>query len=50
MKPHGSLQVFKMWCNEHAYPILRCFVNPKGLNYGDLPVSVVPELTCSLMV
>jgi hypothetical protein len=34
-----------MWCGIRTDPVLKCFVNPEGLSYGDLLVSVVPELT-----
>jgi hypothetical protein len=50
MKPHGSIRVVRMWCGEHTYPILRCFVNPKGLNYGGLLVGMVLELVSWLTV
>jgi hypothetical protein len=33
-----------LWCGIHTDHVLRCFVNPKGLNYGDLLEGVVPEL------
>jgi hypothetical protein len=39
-----------MWCSEHTNPILRCFVNPKGLNYEDLLVDVVHEFVRWLMI
>jgi hypothetical protein len=45
MKPHGSIRVIRMWCDERTDTVLRCFVNPDGLNCGDLLVNVVPELT-----
>jgi hypothetical protein len=39
-----------MLCRIHTDIILRCFVNPEGLSYGDLLVGVVPELVSWLMV
>jgi hypothetical protein len=45
MKSHGSIRVVKMWCRIHTDPILRCFMDPEGLTYGDLLVGIVPELT-----
>jgi hypothetical protein len=45
MIPHGSIRVVRMWCDIHTDPILRCFDNPEELSYGDLLVSVVPELS-----
>jgi hypothetical protein len=45
MKPHSSIQVVRMWhrvCTDH---VLRCFDNPEGLNYGNLLVGVVHELS-----
>jgi hypothetical protein len=44
MKSHCSIRVVKMWYGIHTDPVLRCFVDPKGLNYGDLLVGMVPEL------
>jgi hypothetical protein len=44
MKPHGSVQIVRMWCGIRTDSILRCFDNPNGLNYGDLLVGIVPEL------
>jgi hypothetical protein len=41
MKSHGSIWVVRMWCGIHTDPFLRCFVDPEGLNCGDLLVSVV---------
>jgi hypothetical protein len=43
MKPHGAIRVVKNWCGMSVDPILRCFDNPEGLNYGDLLVVIVPE-------
>jgi hypothetical protein len=34
----------ELWCGIHNDPVLRCFVNPEGLNYEDLLEGVVPEL------
>jgi hypothetical protein len=45
MKPHGSVRVVRMWSDEHIDPILRCFINQEGLNYGDLLVGMVHEFT-----
>jgi hypothetical protein len=50
MKSHCSVWVVRMWCGIQTDPILRCFVNPEGLSYGDLLVGVVPELTNWLTV
>jgi hypothetical protein len=50
MKPHSFVQVVRMWCSERTDPILRCFINPKGLSYRDLLVGMVPELTSWLTV
>jgi hypothetical protein len=38
----------ELWCGIHNDPVLRCFVNPEGLNYEDLLEGVVPELANSL--
>jgi hypothetical protein len=43
MEPHGSIRVVRKWCGKRTNAILRCFNNLKGLNYGDLPVGIVPE-------
>jgi hypothetical protein len=45
MKSHDSIRVVRMGCGIHTNPVLRCFINPEGLSYGDLLVSVVPEIT-----
>jgi hypothetical protein len=50
MKSHSSIWVIRIWCGIHTDPILRCFVDPEGLNYGDLLVGVVPELMSWLTV
>jgi hypothetical protein len=50
MKSHGSIQVVRMWCRIRTDPILRCFVDPEGPNYGDLLVGMVSELASWLMV
>jgi hypothetical protein len=50
MKSHCSIRVVKMWCGIHTDPVLRCFVDPKGLNYGDMLVGMVPELVSWLTV
>jgi hypothetical protein len=43
MKPHGSIQVIRKWCDVCTDPVLRCFDNSEALNYGDLLVGVVPK-------
>jgi hypothetical protein len=40
MKPHGSVQVVRVWCGIRTNPVLRCFDNPEGLNYGNLLLGV----------
>jgi hypothetical protein len=50
MKPHGSLRVVRMWCKIRTDPVLRCFENPEGLNYGNLLVGVVLKFMSWLMV
>jgi hypothetical protein len=50
MKPHSSVWVVKMWCSECTNPILRCFINPVGLNYEDLPVGMVHKFTSRLAI
>jgi hypothetical protein len=50
MKPHGSVWVVRMWCGNCSNPILMCFAIQEGLNYGDLLVGVVLELTSWLTV
>jgi hypothetical protein len=50
MKSHGSVWVIRMWCRICTDPILRCFVDPEGLNYEDLLVSMVPKLSSWLTV
>jgi hypothetical protein len=50
MKPHSSIRVDRMWCGECIDPVLRCFINPEGLNWEDLLVGVVPELMSWLTV
>jgi hypothetical protein len=42
MKPHGSIRVVRMWCGVCTDPVLRCFGNPEGPNYGDLLIGIVP--------
>jgi hypothetical protein len=44
MKPHSSVRVVRMSCGELTDPILRCFVNLKGLSCGNLLVGMVHEL------
>jgi hypothetical protein len=43
MKPHGSIRVVRLGCSECTNPVVRCFINREGLNYGDLLVGVVHE-------
>jgi hypothetical protein len=44
MMSHCFIWVVRMWCGIHTNPILRCFMDPEGLNYRDLLVGVVLEL------
>jgi hypothetical protein len=39
-KPHSFIRVVRMWCGIRTNFILRCFINPEGLNSGDLLVGV----------
>jgi hypothetical protein len=50
MKPHGSVRIVRKWCGKCTDPIIRCFNNLEGLNYGDLLVGVVPEFLSWLTV
>jgi hypothetical protein len=50
MKLHSSIQVVIKWSDMRTDPILRCFDNLEGLNYGDLLLGVVPEFPSWLMV
>jgi hypothetical protein len=50
MKPHSSIQVIRTWCYKRTDPVLSCFLNPEGLNCGDLLVGIVPEFSSWLMV
>jgi hypothetical protein len=50
MKSHDFVRVLKMWYEIHTNPVLRCFMDPEGLNYGDLLVGVVPKLVSWLTV
>jgi hypothetical protein len=45
MKSHGFVRVVRMWCGILTDPILRCFMDPEWMNYGDLLVGMVPEFT-----
>jgi hypothetical protein len=45
MKPHGSVRVFRKWCNKRTNLVLRCFDNLEGLNYGDMLVGIVPKFS-----
>jgi hypothetical protein len=50
MKSHNSVWVARMWCRSLTDPVLRCFMDPEELNYGDMLVGVVPEFTSWLTV
>jgi hypothetical protein len=50
MKSHDFVRVLKMWYGIRTNPVLRCFMDPEGLNYGDLLVGVVPKLVSWLTV
>jgi hypothetical protein len=50
MKSYSSIQVVRMWCGSHINPVLRCFVDAEGQNYGDLLVDMAPELMSWLTV
>jgi hypothetical protein len=39
-----------MWWGIHTNPVLKCFMNPEGLNCEDLLDGVVPELVSWLTV
>jgi hypothetical protein len=39
-----------MWWGIRTNPVLKCFVNPEGLNCDDLLDGVVPELVSWLTV
>jgi hypothetical protein len=39
-----------MWYRIRTNLVLRCFMNPEGLSYGDMLVRVVPELVNWLTV
>jgi hypothetical protein len=43
--PMVSSRLLELWCKIHISPVLRCFVNLKGLNCEDLLEGVVPELS-----
>jgi hypothetical protein len=45
IKPLGFIRVVRMWSSLRTDPFLRCLDNPEGLNYGDLLVGIVPELS-----
>jgi hypothetical protein len=45
MKPDSSIRVVRMWCSIRTDPVLKCYDNLEGLNYGDLLVNMVPELS-----
>jgi hypothetical protein len=40
MKPHGFVQVVRIWCGVLTNRILMCFNNLEGLNYRDLLVGI----------
>jgi hypothetical protein len=40
----------ELWCEIRTDHVLRCFVNPEGLDCEDLLEGVVPELASWLMV
>jgi hypothetical protein len=44
MKSHCSVRVVRMWCRIRTNPVHRCFMDPEGLNYGNLLVIIIPEL------
>jgi hypothetical protein len=50
IRPHDSVRVVRMLYGICIDPILRCFVDPKGLSYGDLLVGVVPDLMSWLTI
>jgi hypothetical protein len=50
MKSRGSVWVIRMWCRISINPVIRCYVDPEGLNYGNLVVGVLPELMSWLTV
>jgi hypothetical protein len=45
MKPHSSVRVVRLGSGECTNPVLRCFINPQVMNYGDLLVGVVHKFT-----
>jgi hypothetical protein len=49
-KPHGSIWVVRMWCRIRTNPVLRCFVNPEGLNYRDLILGMVHKVVSWLTI
>jgi hypothetical protein len=44
MKPHGSIRVVRLGCDKRTNPILKCYINPEGLNYRDFLVGMVHKL------
>jgi hypothetical protein len=40
IKPHGPVQIVRMWRGTRADPVLRCLADPEGLNNGDLLIAV----------
>jgi hypothetical protein len=48
MKPHGSIQVVRMWLGICSDPVLGCFDDLEGLSYEDLLVGMVIELANGL--
>jgi hypothetical protein len=43
MKPHDFVWVVRLGCGEHTNPVLKCFINPEGLNCRDVVVGMVHE-------
>jgi hypothetical protein len=50
MKHHDFIRVVRMWCDMCTDIVLKCFDNPEWLNYGDLLVGAVLELSNWLRV
>jgi hypothetical protein len=42
--------LLELWCRIHTNLVLRCFANPKGLNYEDLVEGVDPKFVSWLTV
>jgi hypothetical protein len=43
MKPHCFVWIVRLGCRERTNPVLRCFVNPEGMNCRDLLVGMSHE-------